>query len=63
MSNEQKLREAFEARMTYNGKWPNAIAKCRNGSYLLAHTENAWTEWLACAEALAQPADGTQAAA
>lgn len=53
MSNEQLLREAFEARMTDNGKWPNAITKGRNGCYLLAQTENAWAEWQACAEALA----------
>ena len=51
----QKLREAFESRMTDNGKWPNAIKQGRNGCYLLAQTENAWTEWQACAEALALP--------
>lgn len=53
MSNEQKLREAFEARMTDNGKWPRAVEQGRNGCYLLAQTENAWVEWQACAEALA----------
>lgn len=53
MSNEQKLREAFEARMTDNGKWPRAVEQGRNGCYLLAQTENAWAEWQACAEALA----------
>ena len=62
MSNEQKLREAFEARMTDNGKWPDAITKGRNGCYLLAQTENAWAEWRACAEALTlpttEPSDG-----
>lgn len=53
MSNEQKLRDAFEARMTDNGKWPRAVEQGRNGCYLLAQTENAWVEWQACAEALA----------
>lgn len=53
---EQLLREAFEARMTDNGKWPNAITKGRNGCYLLAQTENAWAEWQACAEFLSHPA-------
>lgn len=53
MSNEPKLREAFEARMTDNGKWPRAVEQGRNGCYLLAQTENAWAEWQACAEALA----------
>ena len=51
----QKLREAFEARMTDNGKWPRAVEQGRNGCYLLAQTENAWAEWQACAEALALP--------
>ena len=55
MTENQKLREAFESRMTDNGKWPNAIKQGRNGCYLLAQTENAWTEWQACAEALALP--------
>ncbi len=53
MTTEQKLREAFEARMTDNGKWPRAVEQGRNGCYLLAQTENAWAEWQACAEALA----------
>lgn len=53
MTTEQKLREAFEARMTDNGKWPRAVEQGRNGCYLLAQTENAWVEWQACAEALA----------
>ena len=50
---QQKLRDAFEARMTDNGKWPRAVEQGRNGCYLLAQTENAWVEWQACAEALA----------
>ena len=55
MTENQKLREAFESRMTDNGKWPRAVEQGRNGCYLLAQTENAWAEWQACAEALALP--------
>ena len=55
MTENQKLREVFEARMTDNGKWPRAVEQGRNGCYLLAQTENAWAEWQACAEALALP--------
>ena len=53
MSNEQKLREAFEAYITDNGKWPNAILKAPGGQYLLLRTSVAWQDWRACAEALA----------
>lgn len=52
MTDTNQLREAFEARMTDDGKWPAAVEKGRGGAYLLAQTENAWTEWEACAEAL-----------
>lgn len=55
MTENQKLREAFESRMTDNGKWPRAVEQGRNGCYLLAQTENAWAEWQACAGALALP--------
>ena len=55
MTETKKLREAFESRMTDNGKWPRAVEQGRNGCYLLAQTENAWAEWQACAEALALP--------
>lgn len=52
MTDTNQLREAFEARMTDDGKWPAAVEKGRGGAYLLAQTENAWTEWEACAEAM-----------
>ena len=55
MSNEQKLREAFEAHMTDGGKWPNAILKAPGGQYLLLRTSVAWQDWKACAEALTLP--------
>ena len=55
MTENQKLREAFESRMTDNGKWPRAVEQGRNGCYLLAQTADAWAEWQACAEALALP--------
>ena len=53
MSENQKLREAFEAYITDNGKWPNAILKAPGGQYLLLRTSVAWQDWMACAEALA----------
>ena len=53
MTENQKLREAFEAYITDNGKWPNAILKAPGGQYLLLRTSVAWQDWRACAEALA----------
>jgi hypothetical protein len=55
MTENQKLREAFEAYITDNGKWPNAILKAPGGQYLLLRTSVAWQDWKACAEALALP--------
>jgi hypothetical protein len=55
MTEKQKLREAFEAYITDNGKWPNAILKAPGGQYLLLRTSVAWQDWKACAEALALP--------
>lgn len=55
MTENQKLREAFEAYITDNGKWPNAILKAPGGQYLLLRTSVAWQDWKACAEALAPP--------
>ena len=52
VNDTNQLREAFEVRMTDGGKWPAAVEKGRGGAYLLAQTENAWTEWQACAESL-----------
>ena len=53
MTENQKLREAFEAHMTDGGKWPNAILKAPGGQYLLLRTSVGWQDWKACAEALA----------
>lgn len=52
MTDTNQLREAFEVRMTDGGKWPAAVERGRGGAYRLAQTENAWTEWQACAESL-----------
>lgn len=53
MTENQKLREAFETYITDDGKWPNAILKAPGGQYLLLRTSVAWQDWKACAEALA----------
>lgn len=55
MTENQKLREAFETYITDGGKWPNAILKAPGGQYLLLRTSVAWQDWKACAEALALP--------
>ncbi|MFN8758692.1 MAG: hypothetical protein ACK5XA_07785 [Tagaea sp.] len=45
------LRDAFDAWMSDGGKWPAAIKCDREGRYLLAQAQAAWTAWCAALDA------------
>ena len=40
-------REAFEAWLSDDGKWPAAVERDRHGNYRLAQAANAWPIWQA----------------
>ena len=44
MTNDE-LRTAFEAVISGNGKWPQAIERGPGGTYLLASVAIAWLSW------------------
>lgn len=50
---EDQMREAFEAWMSNNGEWPQAVESGRDG-YKLMQTASAWNVWQACAASQAQ---------
>lgn len=44
---EESERAAFEAWMSSDGKWPNAVERSIGGGYKLGVTEHAWGVWKA----------------
>lgn len=50
---DDKMREAFEAWISNNGEWPQAVESGRDG-YKLMQTASAWNVWQACAAQQAQ---------